>query len=183
MSLEQAIQDNTKVLQSIATSLAVLAAQGKLNPTNLVAPVEAAPVATPAATEVKRRPAATPAKEKALADKTDKEIIDQVIAEEEAAEADIEVAADEQPITELDPFDDIPDTDEPSDLPKLPAGERTAEFASLHVKPMLTKLGRDQVIALLARYNKATRITEVPTDKWEELLQEAFKMLRSVGKV
>jgi len=163
MSLEQAIQDNTKVLQSIATSLAVLAAKGGFTP---AAPVTETKAEAPKAEEKPKAEAkAKPkAEDKPVAEKTDKELMAEVLAEE----------------------DDLLGMDEPEaevSAPALPAGERDLKYAKDHlVTPVFSKLGREELVSVLDKFN-AKRITEVPPAKWDELHAEGWKLLRSVGKV
>lgn len=157
MSLEQAIQDNTKVLQSIATSLAVLVAKGAFTQ-----PTAPAPEA-----KVEKPKAETKPKEKPVAEKTDAELMAEVLAED-AAET---VAED----------DDLLGGDEPEDdLPKLPAGTRDTAYAKANLLPVLSKLGREQVVALLGEGKK---ISDIPTDQWDHLFTEGCKLLKAAGKL
>ena len=145
MSLEDAIKDNTKALQSIATSLAALVAAGKR---------DAAPAAEPVAqkAEAKAKPAAKA--EKPLAEKTNADLLDEVLEE----------AGDDLLGGEVD------------DTPKLPAGERDVNYARTHLLPVLSKLKRPEIDKLLGKYG-ASKITEVPTDKWDEVYAAGLKLL------
>lgn len=163
MSLEQAIQDNTKVLQSIATSLAVLAAKGVTLPA-----ASSAPAAETKAekTKAEPKPKAEP-KEKPVAEKTDAELMAEVLAED-AAET-------------IPEDDDLLGGDEPEDdLPKLPAGTRDTAYAKANLLPVLSKLGREQVVALLGEGKK---ISDIPTDQWDHLFAEGCKLLKAAGKL
>lgn len=163
MSLEQAIQDNTKVLQSIATSLAVLAAKGVIAPHHTLAPAAETKAEK---TKAEPKPKAEP-KEKPVAEKTDAELMAEVLAED-AAET---VAED----------DDLLGGDEPEDdLPKLPAGTRDTAYAKANLLPVLSKLGREQVVSLLGEGKK---ISDIPTDQWDRLFAEGCKLLKAAGKL
>lgn len=167
MSLEQAIQDQTKVLQSIATSLAVLAAKGVLTPSSAQSP-------DPKADVKAEKPKAEPEVEKAKADKpvaekTDKELMQEVLAEDAAATIDTE---DEDLLGgDAEPTDD---------LPKLPEGTRDTNFAKINLLPVLSKLGREQVVSLLGAGKK---ISDIPTDQWDKLFEDACKLLKAAGKL
>ena len=164
MSLEQAIQDNTKVLQSIATSLAVLVAKGTLTS---IAGTEVPATPEPKAEKPKSEPKtkAEP-KEKPLAEKTDNELLQEVLAEDAAATVDAE--------------DDLLGGEPEDDLPKLPAGVRDTAFAKANLLPVLSKLGREQVVSLLGEGKK---ITDIPTDQWDDLYANGCKLLKAAGKL
>lgn len=165
MSLEQAIQDNTKVLQSIATSLAVLAAKGVTLPA-----ASSAPAAETKAekTKAEAKPKAEPKADKPIAEKTDQELMAEVLSEDAA--------------TTVDEDDDLlGGDDEPADdLPKLPAGTRDTAYAKANLLPVLSKLGREQVVELLGAGKK---ISDIPTDQWDELFEKGCKLLKAAGKL
>jgi hypothetical protein len=175
MSLEQAIQDQTKALQTIATSLAVLVARG-MNPAAAVTGVAVPAVAetkaevkpeAKAKTEVRTKP--EPKAEKPVAEKTDKELMAEVLAEDAASTVD------------EDDDDLLGGEDEPADdLPKLPAGTRDTAYAKANLLPVLSKLGREQVVELLGAGNK---ISDIPTDQWDELFEKGCKLLKAAGKL
>ncbi len=162
MSLEQAIQDNTKVLQSIATSLAVLVAKGAFTQPAAV------PVAEPKAEKPKAEAKAkAEPKEKPVAEKTDAELMAEVLAEDAA-----ETVPEEE---------DLLGGDEPEDdLPKLPAGTRDTAYAKANLLPVLSKLGREQVVTLLGEGKK---ISDIPTDQWDKLFADGCKLLKAAGKL
>ena len=166
MSLEQAIQDNTKVLQSIATSLAVLAAKGANSAVQAVETKTEAKAEKPK-TEVRTRP--EPKAEKPLAEKTDQELMAEVLAEDSATtvnEADDDLLGGEEELAD--------------DLPKLPAGTRDTAYAKANLLPVLSKLGREQVTEILGAGKK---ISDIPTDQWDELFEKGCRMLKAAGKL
>ena len=161
MSLEQAIENNTKALHSIATSLAVLVAKGAFTQ-----PPAPAPEAKAEKPKAETKPKAEP-KEKPLAEKTNDELMAEALAEDAA-----ETVAEE---------DDLLGGDEPEDdLPKLPAGTRDTAYAKANLLPVMSKLGREQVVALLGAGKK---ISDVPPDQWDHLFAESCKLLKAAGKL
>ena len=161
MSLEQAIENNTKALHSIATSLAVLVAKGAFTQ-----PTAQSPEAKAEKPKAETKPKAEQ-KEKPVAEKTDAELMAEVLAEDAA-----ETVAEE---------DDLLGGDEPEDdLPKLPAGTRDTAYAKANLLPVLSKLGREQVVALLGAGKK---ISDIPTDQWDHLFAEGCKLLKAAGKL
>ena len=163
MSLEQAIENNTKALQSIATSLAVLVAKGTLTS---IANTEA-PAAETKAEKPKAEPKAkAEPKEKPLAEKTNEELMAETLAEDAA-----ETVPEEEDLLGGEPEDD---------LPKLPAGTRDTAYAKANLLPVLSKLGREQVIELLGEGNK---ISDIPTDQWDKLFADGCKLLKAAGKL
>ena len=167
MSLEQAIQDNTKVLQSIATSLAVLAAKGVPTTNAPAAETKAEPKVEKPKAEAK--PKVEPKADKPIAEKTDQELMAEVLSEDAA--------------TTVDEADDdlLGGEEEPADgLPKLPAGTRDTAYAKANLLPVLSKLGREQVVELLGAGKK---ISDIPTDQWDELFEKGCKLLKEAGKL
>lgn len=178
MSLEQAIQDqanaiqdNTKVLQSIATSLAVLAAKG-MNPAAVVSGVAVQPEAKAEKQKAEpkaEKPKVEPKADKPAAEKTDKELMQEVLAEDAATIIDAE-------------DDDLlgGDAEPEDDLPKLPEGTRDTNYAKANLLPVLSKLGREQVVELLGAGKK---ISDIPTDQWDDLFERGCKLLKAAGKL
>lgn len=181
MSLENAIEENTKALRGIAASLAVIVAKGYM-PTvaaeaaKEVAKEEPEPKAEKPKAEPKaEKPKAEAKAEKPVAEKSDKDLMQEVLEE-----ADAENAA--------EPEEDLLGTGseesaEEDEVPALPAGKRDLDFAKNYlVTPIFSKMHRDELKKILDEFG-AARITEIPSDKWDDLYAVGYRLLKSAGKI
>lgn len=174
MSLENAIDENTKALRSIAASLAVIVAKGYA-PTAVAEAEKEVAKAEPKAEKPKAEPKAEKPKaeakvEKPVAEKTNTDLLQEVLEEADAENADDLLGTGEESASE-------------DDVPALPAGKRDLEFAKNYlVTPIFSKMHRDELKKILDEFG-AARITEVPSDKWDDLYAAGYRLLKSAGKI
>lgn len=175
MSLENAIEENTKALRGIAASLAVIVAKGYM-PTAVAEAEKEVAKAEPKAEKAKAEPKVEKPKveakvEKPVAEKTNTDLLQEVLDEADAENAE----------------DDLLGTGEEAasedDVPPLPAGKRDLDFAKNYlVTPIFSKMHRDELKKILDEFG-AARITEVPSDKWDDLYAAGYRLLKSAGKI
>lgn len=175
MSLENAIEENTKALRGIAASLAVIVAKGYAPTAVAEAEKEVAkaePKAEKPKTEAKaEKPKAEVKAEKPVAEKSDKDLMQEVLDEADAENEDDDL---------LGTCEDVASED---DVPALPAGKRDLEFAKNYlVTPIFSKMHRDELKKILDEFG-AARITEIPSEKWDDLYAAGYKLLKSAGKI
>ena len=177
MSLENAIEENTKALRGIAASLAVIVAKGYM-PTAAaeaakeVAKVESEPKAEKPKAEPKaEKPKAEAKAEKPVAEKSDKDLMQEVLEEADAENAEEDLLGTGEEAASED------------DVPPLPAGKRDLDFAKNYlVTPIFSKMHRDELKKILDEFG-AARITEIPSDKWDDLYAAGYRLLKSAGKI
>ena len=177
MSLEQAIENNTKALQSIATSLAVILAKGSM-PT-IQAKAEAEVQEEKPVVEKPKR-ATKKAEEKPVAEKTNKDLMQEVLNEEAPASEPTK-----EP--EQETMDDLlgSDSDELPEpavtYPELAEGERNTTWISKNIVPYASQLKREDALALLGKHG-VEKMSALNHDQLTEFFHDVVDHLRLAGK-
>ena len=174
MSLEQAIENNTKALQSIATSLAVILAKGAMP--EIRAKAEAAVQEEKTVTEKPKR-ATKKAEEKPVAEKTNEDLMQEVLDEEDAPEPEQESMDD---LLGSD-ADDLPEPEPEVTYPELAEGERNTTWISKNIVPYASQLKREDALALLGKHG-VEKMSALNHDQLTEFFRDVVDHLRLAGK-
>ena len=175
MSLEQAIENNTKALQSIATSLAVILAKGSMH--TIQAKAEAGVQEEKPVVEKPKR-ATKKAEEKPVAEKTNEDLMQEVL-NEEAPEPTKE--------PEQESMDDLlgSDSDELPEpevtYPELAEGERNTTWISKNIVPYASQLKREDALAMLGKHG-VEKMSALNHDQLTEFFHDVVDHLRLAGK-